>query len=161
MVVDFETWAAEQIVETLGHGGQYDDLVVETTMPTIVRNAGDWEKLTLPAALIEFARAERTIRKHGASLLTIEKTYPGAIVLICSGDQITAPRDAKTLEARLENLVRSWTRPDITDERGEVVTRVRPGTTIWQSIHAPSTNVPNRRYGVAVMALTLETIIAE
>lgn len=160
LVVDFEQWVKAQIVATLGPDGDYDDLHVETVLITVVRNAGDWITKAMPLALVEVARVERQIKSHGTELLTFEKQYPVTIVLATEGDQETAPRDAKILEARLENMVRSWKGIDLADSRGERVTRIKPGATIWQSLHADSTTVANKRFGVAIATLTLETLIA-
>lgn len=161
LVVDIEKWIVDEIVTGMGPASAYnDELTLQTVVATILRNAADWEKATLPAAYIEVARVDRNIRSHGNGRLNFEKTYPITILLVTDGDMITAPQRVKTLEARLEALVRTWTSYDLMDSRGEILNRLLVGSSVWESIHAPSSVMPNRRYGVSATALTMISTMA-
>lgn len=104
--VDLDDYLKQYFIETMGEDSDFDTLQLQDVFCTIIQDISDFEDRPKPSLAIVGRNMLRTNGGHGDGEVHYDRKLPYLIVFVTEGDQETAVRDAKILDARAEKVIR-------------------------------------------------------
>lgn len=104
--VDLDDYLKQYFIETMGEDSDFTTLQLQDVFCTIIQDINDFEDRPKPSLAIVGRNMLRRNGGHGDGEVHYDRQIPYLIVFVTEGDQETAVRDAKILDARAEKVIR-------------------------------------------------------
>lgn len=164
--VDIDDYLKEYFIDTMGENSNFTTLRLEDVFCTVIQDISDFDGRPKPSMAIVGRHMLRENGGHGDGEVHYDRQMPYIIAIATEGDQETAVRDAKILDARLEKVVRDL-RINLTNDDGEAaeiagvsnskITKYKKKPDITKGNRNFDTE--NNYYALAAIALLIESSV--
>lgn len=164
--VDLDDALKDYFIEAMGVDSDYTSLQLKDVFCTVIQDISDFEDRPKPSMAIVGRHMIRESGEHGGEVIHYDRQMPYIIAIATEGDQETAVRNAKILEARLETVVRDL-RLDLVSANGYVsevaqvsnskITKYKKRPDIAKG--SRNFDTENNYYAVAAISLLIESSV--